>query len=389
MNRYAVTALLIAVVGLCSAETGSAQVIINQATSNPNPMVITSYTGVVAGRTYQFRTDPATVTGTEDTVLALMNPSASTNGAAIAGADGETCTGGGFAASCFEWVAPAGVPSTVQLRLWAYRPSTGGVATVQQRSRVGTAWGTVEANAVFGGNAISQTFSTVPSSSRLHVATRHRPGNNASHLMWISNTNEWQIIANTYRAPDDIGRAIFDVPDLVAAGVSGTRVVVAGAFPWAGNVGGMELLRNNWFIAGEDEDGDGLSQTLEASLKTCDRATSPNPSPGFSCANLWWCGDFPNSSQCRAVRRDTDHDGLTDYHEVYEYSDSTSNDLLLRFSLWGANPAAMDMFMDVDGNDHNTSMTGCQPFTELNIGGARATCSSNGLARRGWRALQR
>jgi hypothetical protein len=111
-----------------------------------------------------------------------------------------------------------------------------------------------------------------------------------------------------------------------------------------------------------DWDGDRLSQALENDLRTCDRTTSPNPSPGFTCASRWDCAGYSTSEACRGALRDTDHDGLSDYLEVYEYDDP-----LMRVSLWGADPARMDLFMELDSADQDTgdgSLPGCQSFLD-------------------------
>jgi hypothetical protein len=194
---------------------------------------------LAAGTTYQFRTDPATVTGTENTVLALMS-SVSIHAAAVAGSDGDGCgLGTGFGPSCFEYTPPTTGSRT--LRLWAWRSSNGGVANVQVRSRVGggawTAWSNLATNLSFGGNSVGVSFPTTPA-TRVHVASRARPGNNRSHLLWVTGTNEWEIIGLTTRSPDVIGRVTFDVPDVVAAGVQGSRRVVVGAYPFPGNEAG-------------------------------------------------------------------------------------------------------------------------------------------------------
>lgn len=375
MNAHRLLFILLAGVGSITF-TGPvhAQILQASTTSATHPMQIITVPSIVAGRTYQFRVDPATATG--NSILALMNPSASTNGAAVAGSDGDSCgLGGGIGPACFEWLAPSGVPTSVQLRLWAYRPMFQGTGTVQSRWRVGagawSTWTNQATNIAYGGNAIPVT---APSSGRVHYATRHRPGRNATHFMWLANTNEWQIIANTYRAPDGIGRATFDVPNVVAAGVNGARRVVAGAFPSANNTGRMEVLQNDWFnctvnpvtfiCETNDRDGDGLGQALENALRTCDRTTSPNPSPGFTCASRWDCAGFPASEECRGALRDTDHDGLSDYLEVYEY-----NDLLMRVSLWGADPAHLDVFMELDSWDQVAGGS-CDTFSSSNINGS-------------------
>ncbi|GAB4217523.1 MAG: hypothetical protein OHK0013_45100 [Sandaracinaceae bacterium] len=332
-----------------------AQRVLTSAASGTRPMQFILTGSLAAGTTYQFRTDPATVTGTENTVLALMS-NVSINAAAVAGADGDGCgLGMGIGPSCFEYT-----PSTTgsrMLRLWAWRSSTGGVANVQVRSRVGggawTAWSNLATNLSFGGNSMGVDF---PATGRAHVASRARPGNNRSHLLWVTNTNEWQIIGLTTRSPDVIGRVTFDVPDVVAAGVQGSRRVVVGAYPFPGNEGRLELLRNDWFnctmnpvtsiCETNDWDGDRLSQALENDLRTCDRTTSPNPSPGFTCASRWDCAGYATSEECKGALRDTDHDGLSDYLEVYEYPDP-----LMRVSLWGADPAHLDVFVELDSWD--------------------------------------
>jgi hypothetical protein len=141
MNARRFLLILLATVGSLSfSGPAHAQILQASATSATQPMQIITVPSIVAGRTYQFRVDPATATG--DSILALMNPSASTNGAAVAGSDGDACgLGGGIGPACFEWLAPSGVPTSVQLRLWAYRSVHQGTGTVQSRWRVGTgAW---------------------------------------------------------------------------------------------------------------------------------------------------------------------------------------------------------------------------------------------------------
>lgn len=346
-----------AVLAAFAPHPASAQRVLTSAASGTRPMQFVSAGSLVSGTTYQFRTDPATVTGTEDTVLALMS-SASITAGAVAGSDGDSCgLGSGSFPSCFEYTPPT--TGSRNLRLWAWRSANGGVANIQVRSRIGggawTAWSNLASNISFGGNSMGVSF---PTSGRAHVASRSRPGNNRSHLLWVTQTNEWQIIAATTRSPSVIGRVTFDVPDVVAAGVNGSRRVVVGAYPLPGNEGRLELLRNDWFVTGEDWDEDGLSSTLENDLRTCDRTTSPDPSPGFTCASRWDCAGFPSSEECRGALRDTDHDGLSDYLEVYEYDDP-----LMRVSLWGADPAHLDVFVELDSWDQ-VAGGGCDTYTD-------------------------
>jgi hypothetical protein len=219
----------------------------------------------------------------------------------------------------------------------------------------GGAWTSIAATMTFGG---ALGWTNVPS-GRLFVHTQHRPGNNAYHAIWAAMSNEWQIVHQA-NANGRVGQtAMIDVPNVINVNLNGNRQMIVGT-RYSTHVGPIRLLQNTWFQAGADQDGDGLGAPLEEALKTCDRTTSPDPSSGFSCADLPGC-DVPSSDLCQSSLRDSDHDGLRDDLETWGYDDP-----LLHIARWGADPSRMDVFIELDSYDQQASTPlACEGFESL------------------------
>jgi hypothetical protein len=82
-----------------------------------------------------------------------------------------------------------------------------------------------------------------------------------------------------------------------------------------------------------------------------------------SCATLSGCST-PGSALCQSSLRDTDHDGLRDDLELFGHS----SDSLLQLARWGADPAHMDVFVELDTTDQDLDpANGCQGFDAATI----------------------
>ncbi len=271
----------------------------------------------------------------------------------IAGADGcYTNTGWDWGPSCFDFTPTVSGYHMLYLRAW--RTYTPGQTSLWMRDVTGGgSWTSISTIMSFGGGV----GSTNVSSGRLFVHTQHRPGNNENHRIWSAMINEWQLVRQEY-ANGRVGQtAMIDVPNVVTANLDGYRQHIVGT-PYSTQTGPIRLLQNTWFQSGADNDGDGLGAPLEEALRTCDSVTSPDPSSGFQCADLPGCNS-PTSTLCLSSLRDTDHDGLRDDLETWGYDDP-----LLHIARWGADPARMDVFIELDAHDQ-TDTAGCQGFEGL------------------------
>jgi hypothetical protein len=99
---------------------------------------------------------------------------------------------------------------------------------------------------------------------------------------------------------------------------------------WPDLVGPIRLVRNDAGIAGHDPDGDLLGSELERNIGTCSKRNEA--------VGNWDCSRS-------ADVRDTDGDGISDYHEVYGKLTSAPYQFLPR---WGASPVHKDLFVEVD-----------------------------------------
>jgi len=317
---------------------------------------------LVRGHTYELRTDyelTSVGAGLPDSVLSLRSSSGAT-ATTLAGADGCATAPGGstLRPSCFSYTVPAGAGSVMHwLLLRAWRGSTPGQTHLWMRDvTADTPWQQLTTTPIsFGGGVMSRSWS---GSARLFVNTTHRPGNNDAHGLWIA-ASEWNVKRVHSLNGRISGTAKLDVPDRAAAGLAGAHQVIFGAL-FANAAGPMRVVENDWHIAGSDVDGDGLGVLLERALGVCDRA-SDVVGAGFRCDRLPGCST-PDSSLCKASLRDTDHDGLRDDLELF--GGTASN---LSLARWGANPAQMDVFVELDAYDQRSDIPGCQGFTAATV----------------------
>jgi hypothetical protein len=359
----AVTAAATALLAWAGAGSAHAQVAVDPA---GYPLRLQSVT-LTRGHTYEFRTDYTLTAlpgaGTPDSILTLRaNSGAAT---ALAGADGCTApTGFSLRPSCFSYAVPAGTGTTTStLYLRAFRTTTPGQTDLWMRDvTAGTAWEKLTSTPItFGGGVMSRSYS---GNARLFINTTHRPGRSNWHTLWAAQ-DEFNIFRSQSingRAP---GTAKFDFADRGAANFAGSRQIVFGTL-FSDQAGPIRVIENDWHLAGADVDGDGLGLTVEAALGACDRSTQVLAS-GFRCDSLPGCG-APSSSLCLSSLRDTDHDGLRDDLETFG-----GPDVWQTLPRWGANPAHMDVFIELDAVDQdNDPSNGCQGFaaaTIKNIGG--------------------
>ncbi len=329
------------------------------------PMRIVSVT-LDRGATYQFRTDYAltSFSGTStvpDSVLSLRNgPTALAT--TVAGSDGCATApdGATLQPSCFSYTVP-GTPGTGTvthyLYLRAWRTATAGQTRLWMRRGADAE---VEAGTsgllTFGG---ATTTRSLVSSTRLLMLTTFLPGPSYFHAIW-SSAAEWQVVRIDQGSGRIAGTALLDVPDRAAANLSGSRQFTFGTILSASG-GPLRLIENDYYVAGKDSDGDGLSLAVEQRLKTCDRASQVNGT--FRCDTLPGCG-APASALCLASLRDTDHDGLRDDLEVFGY-----NQAGLYLSRYGADPAHMDVFVELDTYDQDPDVAGCQTWTAATVKG--------------------
>lgn len=305
-----------------------------------------------SGNTYEFRTDytlapiPGVPTTTPDTVLSLLNASFQ----ALTGADGcNTPSGHSWFPSCFTHAVTTTDVYFLVMRGWT--SSTPGLSNVYMRTTSSSTWNALQPAAVpFGGGVQSYNFS---GSARTHLTTAHQPGNNQSHWMFIARPNEWDIeFVATSTSGVVEGLAQFDAP---ASDIGFYGRVIFGTVTNS-QVGPVRLLKNDWFVSGEDYDGDGLGHTLEQDLGTCDRP-GDTMGGGGSCM-FDTCSTDPLADLCQLQLRDTDHDGLRDDVEVYGY-----DDVLTQMARYGADPAHQDVFVEMDFIDRENRQTITPPDT--------------------------
>jgi hypothetical protein len=320
------------------------------------------------GRTYQFRTDytltaiPGVGTG-PDSVLSLRNGVRSTD-RTVAGADGCPTAPGGATErpSCFSYLVPGSAGSasvTHYLFLRAWRGYTPGQTQLWMRRDTGPEVRIGTGPVSFGGSTYVRSE---VSNARLLLRTAQLPGGNRTHALW-SSSDEYKVLRND-AAPELIGGTVtIDVPDRAAANLSGVRQFSFGTV-LSSQAGPSRLLENTYYQAGKDVDGDGLSIDIERALRTCDRADQINVTvtgSSFRCDSLPGCS-APTSALCLASLRDTDHDGLRDDLEVFGTSPN-----LLAMPRFGADPAHMDVFVELDTYDQNPTLDGCQSWTAANV----------------------
>lgn len=314
-----------------------------------------------AGVNYEFRT--TTLSGTSDTVLSLRPGTGSGPAPSLAGADGCAPVGGGtfsWAPSCFSYNSPT--TQYVRLYLYAYYDAFRGTATVQYRTLPSGAWTTIAASASFGGHRGALNLPTA--TGRTLIETVFRPGNVSAHTLLLASPTA---LGSTRFATSSTGRNAFGTAqmdvDLAANGLAPGDWWVYFGGRYVGETGNTRLVRNDYFVSGNDLDGDGLSFALEASVGSCDR---PSQSVGsFSCRNVGSrthpecnvTGDnIAGDPECLDSLRDTDHDGLRDDLEVYGLGGT------LNLPRYGADPGRMDVFVELDASDQDLSTPNCQGF---------------------------
>jgi len=109
------------------------------------------------------------------------------------------------------------------------------------------------------------------------------------------------------------------------------RYLLVGTASEGSRSGPVHVYANDAYLG--DYDLDGLGNRLEQELGTCD-----------------WSSLFPGSAaQCTNVfnSQDTDHDGISDLHEVFGIDDPSEPQHLPR---WGADPLHKDVFVEIDVN---------------------------------------
>lgn len=337
-----------------TASSASAQILDSDLAGFPLRQVTVN---LQANTTYEFSTG-GYVSGTFNPALVALpgNPGTGPDSVLsiravlshIASMGSDGC-GANIGPSCFTWTTPVAPSGTIPwiLMLRAYRSTTPGQTRLWYRVVGAPTWteATAGSNISFGGDARDVQF--VSGVTRRIYDTVLRPGLNSSHSIWLVETNEWRT-RRVNSAGGVANAARIDI-NPTAIGLVGTYRVVYGGEVAAGPI---RLVQNDAFAS--DADGDGLSTVLEVALKTCDSTTSPDPSPGFSCASFPGCSiSALGNPVCLYSMQDTDHDGLLDYDEVYGYDDPQ-----LWLPLWGANPAHMDAFIEVDALDHIDEFAG-------------------------------
>lgn len=302
------------------------------------------------GTTYQFTTSPNDSLsqpggGYGDTVMSLVDWDFVSAPTTLAGADGcNSSSGYHLGPSCFSYThnEPSGTYFVI-LRAWReHTPAY--VPWLLYKANGAPFWTTIAQHVSVGGGTehVSNT-----STARRHLHTAHQPGRADDHIILVSRTNEWDILYAGYENGRIGETAKWDVVTTFGY-PSSLRVSFGGdESQYQGNA---RLLDNDWYFAGEDFDGDGLSRSLEADVGSCDRSTDVLPS-GFQCSTLEFCNTDPSGDMCKARLRDTDNDGLRDDLEVYGFDDGTTVE---KFPRWGATPDHKDMFIEIDVYDRDT-----------------------------------
>lgn len=372
MRRRALFLTAFVAVGVTNS-SASAQVFVNESTGTP---VLHTFMTLTAGVKYYFTTSATTPLdpngpATQNPVLTLMRGSNDY----VAGA--QFC-GFDFKRACFTFIPS--VTGSYLLLLHGDNTLSPGRATVwrSQMAYCTTAscdhsgptdkfnvWN----NVTFGGDTVSINS---PSSGRLHYHTLHRPGNALSHTLIARSTNanypefvSRVAINGTYGTGRILGTVKFDTTDPAGFGLSGTREFVVGPAYSAG-MGAVRLVRNRWFEAGLDPDGDGLSTSLEQGLKTCSNWYDFLGN-GVYCDTLHQaCRDNPSSTACSRSLRDTDGDGLRDDLEVYGYDSPTLVTRDQLFPRWGALPNQVDVFVEMDVGHPISLSVACDTVTWVN-----------------------
>lgn len=373
MTRFVrtVAAALALTAILATPRAGDAQVLVNESTGTPVPL---AFVYLNAGTTYYFTTavtSPLVPGGaTQNPVLTLMSDwNIRVAGAQMCGLD--------FTKACFTYT-----PTTSNLYMLVLHGDntlSPGRATVWQ-SLVAYCTNSLCNNAgpiaktqiwndvAFGGDTVTVTAANT---GRVHYHTLHRPGNAIFHTLFARTTATnfperiSRIAFNGWSGTGRIrGTVKFDTTDPTAFGINGIREWVVGpSFP--DQRGAVRLVRNTWFTATNDGDGDGISYEIETdpAIRSCDLAidTTPNGNP-CSALHPVCAGASANMPICLKLLRDTDSDGLRDDLEIYGY-DGTVDELL---PMWGANPTHIDVFVELDAYDQNdapNSQTTCQGFS--------------------------
>jgi len=365
VNRYALILLPALAAGAAAFAPGDAVAQVHRdAVGFPLRTITASFE---RGRTYELRTDytltivdnpttPEADPFVADTVLSLRDPA---TGQTLAGADGCTTPSGfQWGPSCFTVTIPGAVGSgavSLEVRLRAWRTNTPGRTSVWRRN-VSTSGADEQlvSGISFGGGVMTSTLT----SERFVAQTTHLPGNNLTHQIWLTGS-EWNIgqieVANGRIAGQT---ASLDLSNPQASGLSGARQIVFGQGAF-GQPGAIRLVHNNFWRQGFDWDGDGLDESVEAALGSCDRPAQVMPS-GASCATRYGCSPSAGAT-CQASLRDTDRDGLRDDVEVFGWSPTVD---LPRF---GASPVHKDVFVELDFEDQNPNVAGCQSFASSTV----------------------
>lgn len=192
---------------------------------------------------------------------------------------------------------------------------------------------------------------------RFWATTLLRPGSNLTHEIWQTSPSPGDyVLAHRYwengrTRVGSIRTAMVD-RNASASGITTPRAFVFGTRFLGGGTtaaaGAIRMVRNDYFVPGQDQDQDGLSFAVEQALGSCDRPSQTIAASTFACSALGNCAASPSSPYCLAALRDTDHDGLRDDVEVYGL-----NHALLLFPLWGADPAHADLFVEMDTYDQD------------------------------------
>lgn len=233
------------------------------------------------------------------------------------------------------WTPATTATYQVIVRAWSVAASGYGKVRLRRRP-VGGAWGAysdVSTSVWFGGKLV-----TLEPNKREYWTRLVQPaagGFDDTVVYALSSTGGYGI-ERIIGYDDDSGVGHMSRYTLPAGKY--TDLLLVGTFG-NGTSGQVDVLAND---KDADADGDGLGAGLEAALGICDATTAPG---------------------CSAVLNllDSDHDGLTDFHEVLGV-DHASWDQALHLPGWGADPRKKDVFVEVDFSTDWAGAT--NPFTQ-------------------------
>jgi hypothetical protein len=269
---------------------------------------------LVAGVTYTIRTE--NLSAGSDTVLYLWDETAAQQ---VAMNDDY----GGLMSQVTVTPTHSG---TYRIVVRAYRAWTSGVCDIVVESIYGQE--TYSAK-MFGGDTFSVDFysSLVPGDT---IQTALAPGGTKDTFLWTFDAS-----GNLVGFDDDLG-----VGKASKVTVN-TQVKWITAATFVNQNGAAFVITND---AAGDSDGDGLGPQLEAAICTCDSSSTPQD---ISCK-------YPSCSLGGvADTRDSDGDGIRDDYELLGRAriGPEWRDFHQHLPAWGANPARMDIFVEVDFAD--------------------------------------